>query len=259
MHQEKKKAGFVKIYRSILDNAISTNPAYFSLWIHLLLMANHRPKLFLWNNQQQECKPGQVLTGRLKLATIAGLSPSTVENILTYLENEQQIEQQKTTKFRLITIKNWYLYQSKEQQIGQQSNNRVTTEEQQNDTNKNERMNKNEEEESKIVAEATKISKKEKKECGNPEINNMLLAMKQFVGCTGFKESEAQQRIAARNLLGWIKKNGKDEFRIRLEIILKDEFRRRNSGSLWYLYKEIKGFVQQKNREFEAVSGGFAL
>jgi hypothetical protein len=47
------------------------------------------------------------------------------------MQNEQQIEQQGTTKFRVISILNWHEYQSGEQQIDQQMNNERTASEQQ--------------------------------------------------------------------------------------------------------------------------------
>lgn len=135
--------GWVKLHRQILDNPISKKPNYAWLWTTLLLMANHKDTEFIWNKKKQVCKTGQVLTGRVQLSLQTGLSQSTVENILNYLESEQQIEQQKTTKFRLITILKWKDYQVNEQQFEQQNNNRITTERQQNDTYKNVKNEKN--------------------------------------------------------------------------------------------------------------------
>ena len=105
-----------------------------NLWIHLLLMANHKEETsFIWNGKKQTLKKGQLLTGRKKLSKKTGITPSQVYKILKYLEKEQQIEQQTTTKFTIITIKNWGEYQRK----NNKSNNRVTTEEQQSNTFKN--------------------------------------------------------------------------------------------------------------------------
>lgn len=74
-------------------------------------------------------KEGQLLTGRKQLSESTGIAESTVEDILKLLENEQQIQQQKTTKYRLVTILNWKEYQ--------ESDNKATTKQQQADTNKN--------------------------------------------------------------------------------------------------------------------------
>ena len=85
-------------------------------------------------------KAGQLLTGREALARDSGLTPSTVERILKYLENEQQIEQQKTTKYRVITILNWDTYQK----VDSKADNKRTADGQQTDTNKNVKKIKNE-------------------------------------------------------------------------------------------------------------------
>jgi hypothetical protein len=84
---------------------------YVHLWVHLLLKANHEPKEFMWNNQIILIKEGQLITGRKELNKETGISETTIERILEMLENEHQIGQQKTTKYRLITILNWKEYQ----------------------------------------------------------------------------------------------------------------------------------------------------
>lgn len=75
-------------------------------------------------------KSGQFITGRSKLAQLCGVPKSTVEDILNYLETQQQIQQQKTTKYRLITILNWDTYQKSDSN----SDNKATTKRQQSDT-----------------------------------------------------------------------------------------------------------------------------
>ena len=90
----------------------------------------------MWNKELIIIKEGQILTGRKKLAEESGLSESSVERILEIFENGQQIGQQKTTKFRLITIVNWIDYQSSRTALR-------TTKRQQKDTNKNVKNDKN--------------------------------------------------------------------------------------------------------------------
>lgn len=113
------------MHRKILDNPISTNPAWLSVWIHLLLLANHdESDSFIWNGERTFLKVGQVLTGRKKLAHITGVSETTIERVLQYLEAHEKIGQQKTTKYRVITILKWKEYQitdSKKTTDGQQT------------------------------------------------------------------------------------------------------------------------------------------
>lgn len=136
-----KQIGYIKLSRRLLSNPIFKKPAYLSVWLYLLLNAQHQESSFIWNNKKQILGVGQLLTGRKKIAQITGLAESQIYKILKYLELEQQIEQQKTTKYTVITIVNWDRYQQKEQQKEQQRNNRVTTKEQQSNTYKN--VNKN--------------------------------------------------------------------------------------------------------------------
>ncbi len=124
-----KKIGYIKLHRMILDNPISQNPKYLCLWITLLLMANHKECSFIWNGKVAKVNQGQILTGRKKLSKQTNIPETTIEDILNFLENEQQIRQQKTTKYRLITILNWNKYQI--------TDNKATTKRQQSDTYKN--------------------------------------------------------------------------------------------------------------------------
>jgi len=96
-------------------------------WSYLLLKANHSKNYFTPNGIK--LKEGQILTGRKAISQETGLNESKIERILSKLEIEHQIEQQKTSKYRIISIINWGKYQSSEHQIEQQVNNKRTTSE----------------------------------------------------------------------------------------------------------------------------------
>lgn len=125
--------GWIKLHRKLLDNPLRTKPSWAWLWVVLLLKANHEDTEFFFNGRKVLCKKGQLVTGRLELATEIGLSPSSVERALKHLEIEHQIGQQKTTKYRIITILNWDKYQI----VDSKTDNKWTTNGQQKDTNKN--------------------------------------------------------------------------------------------------------------------------
>ena len=142
-----EEQGWIALHRKALDNAIVKSSKHWHIWTVLLLMAAHKKHSFLWNGKAVEINPGQVYTSRQKLSKKTGVHESSIERILKCLETEQQIEQQKTTKFRIITIINWEKYQGKgntEQQSEQQTNNKRTTNEQQTNTYNNEKNEKNE-------------------------------------------------------------------------------------------------------------------
>lgn len=131
--------GWIKLHRRLLENPAINRPAYISLWVILLLKANHKVHKFMWNNDVIYIKEGQLLTGRKELSALSGIPESTIEDILKSLESQQQIRQEKTTKYRVITILNWDKYQGSDKE----SDNKATTKQQQTDTNKNEKNKKN--------------------------------------------------------------------------------------------------------------------
>jgi biotin operon repressor len=124
--------GWISLHRKLLDNPIYKNPAWLSVWITLLLLASHKEKDdFIWNGKILKLNKGQFITGRKNLKELTNIPETTIERALTYLEKSgHQIEQQKTTKFRLITILNWDKYQK----LDIKSDNRRTTDGQQTDT-----------------------------------------------------------------------------------------------------------------------------
>lgn len=105
--------GYVKIYRRLTDKSWYKKSNYIHLWLHILLKCNHKENEFDWNGQTIIVKPGQFITGKPKLSEETGIPESTIERILNRFEREQQIEQQKTNKYRLIAVKNWDKYQSR--------------------------------------------------------------------------------------------------------------------------------------------------
>jgi DNA-binding transcriptional MocR family regulator len=107
-------------------------------------MANHNEVSFIWNGKKQILREGQLLTGLKKLSEKTGIAQATVYRILKYLENEKQIEQQKTTKYTVITILNWGRYQGSEKQNEKQMKNKWKTDEKQMKTYNNDNNNNNE-------------------------------------------------------------------------------------------------------------------
>ena len=78
----------------------------------------------MWNGEIISVKAGQLITGRKELSEQTGIPESTIERILEMFKNEHQIEQQKTTKFRLITILKWNEHQKTDSKM---DNKRTTS------------------------------------------------------------------------------------------------------------------------------------
>ncbi len=127
-----KMIGWVKVHRKLSEKVFYRKDSEkVHLWIHLLICANRDEREELLGGKPIKCNPGQFTTGRKQLSEATGINESKIERILTYFEKiEQQIEQQKTSTNRLISILNWSEYQQTEQQSEQQVNNERTTSEQ---------------------------------------------------------------------------------------------------------------------------------
>lgn len=124
---------FVKIKRKTLENPVVCKDSdYFSVWMYLLLTATHKEIKKTFKGEIIVLQPGQLITGRKKISTLFNISESKIERILKRFEIEQQIEQQTSTKNRLITVLNWNLHQGKR-------TTKQTTSEQQVDTYKNDK------------------------------------------------------------------------------------------------------------------------
>lgn len=127
-------AGWIKLHRALVDHPIASDPQAFTVWVHLLLMANHRETKRMLGGQMIRVMPGQLVTSRKTISEKTGVQESKVERILKLLKNEQQIEQVGTAKYRVISIVNWASYQGDEQVNEQQMNNKRTADEQQMNT-----------------------------------------------------------------------------------------------------------------------------
>lgn len=124
---------FVKIKRKTLENPVVCKDSdYFSVWMYLLLTATHKEIKKTFKGDTIMLQPGQLLTGRKAISTLFNISESKIERILKRFEIEQQIEQQTSTKNRLITVLNWNLHQGKR-------TTKQTTSGQQVDTYKNDK------------------------------------------------------------------------------------------------------------------------
>lgn len=127
-----KSAGWVKVWRKILDNPIVTKDAdHLAVFIHLLLNAANKPFDITLGGERITLRPGQLTTGRKQIAEKYRVSESKVQRILKLFENEHIIEQQTNSRCRLISIVNWHEHQYYEQQTEQQVNSYRTASEQQ--------------------------------------------------------------------------------------------------------------------------------
>lgn len=139
--------GYIKLYRKITNSFVWANPNMLKLWMLCLMKASHKERKFLFNGKEIHVSSGEFVTGRDAIAKefnegvmrdqqIVG---RTLWRWMKKFEEEQMLSIKSTTKYSVISIKNWDEYQGSDQQV---SNNRPSTV-QQVSTNKNVKNDKN--------------------------------------------------------------------------------------------------------------------
>jgi len=130
-----KQKGWIKLYRDLLDNpTVMKDGDHLAVWIWLLMNATSKRKPVRFGGEQIYLKPGELTTGRKKIASALRISEYKVQRILSMFENAQQIAQRTDRQCRLITILNWNKYQERAQRNAQDVHNEPPTNRQRPDT-----------------------------------------------------------------------------------------------------------------------------
>lgn len=141
-------AGYVKLYRKVMDSFVWTNPYMYKLWNLCLMKASHENRKFLFNGKEIWLNSGEFVTGRDAITFEMNkgvkrehqVNSGSVWRWLKRFEKEGMLNIKSTTKYSVVSINNWDAYQASEHQV----NIKRTTSEQQVHTNKNEKNDKNE-------------------------------------------------------------------------------------------------------------------
>ncbi|HCX8692123.1 TPA: DnaD domain protein, partial [Staphylococcus aureus] len=140
--------GWIKLHRKLLDSPIFQNEKLFKVFAYCLMKASHKDHTQLVGRRVVELEKGQFVFGRKRASEELRLKESTVRDYIKLLENLGTIVVKSDNKFSVITVVNWAIYQSMEENSdskndnksttnGQQINNKSTTNQQQINTNKN--------------------------------------------------------------------------------------------------------------------------
>lgn len=132
--------GYIKLHRQLLNWEWYTDSVVKDVFLHLLLCANHKDNKWRGISIQK----GQILTGRLKLASELNFSEMQIRTALKKLKSTNEITIKTTTQYSIITINNWDKYQVDNQQINQQITNEQPTNNQRVTTNNNDNNDNNE-------------------------------------------------------------------------------------------------------------------
>jgi len=109
--------GWVKLHRDLQSWQWASSPKHMTLFIHLLLAANHKKSF--WRGEH--IAEGQLVTGRKQLSLWTGLSESQIRSSLKDFKTSREITIKTTNKYSIITILNWSQYQTDDQQIANKS------------------------------------------------------------------------------------------------------------------------------------------
>lgn len=115
--------GFIKIHRKLLKWEWYSDLNVRVLFFHCLLKANHKSEKW----QGIEIKAGQFVTSYGHLAKECGLTVHQTRTALDKLKMTGEIANKTTSRYSIITIKNWNLYQANGKQDGKQMANRWQT------------------------------------------------------------------------------------------------------------------------------------
>lgn len=137
--------GWIKLYRELLDKPIwlESTPEQKVILITLLMMANHKEKQWEWKGKKFKANPGQFVTSLDSIVRKCGKGIS-IQNVRTAIVRFQKynfLTNESTKVNRLITIVNWSVYQSGNNQTNIDINKELTKTSQ--STNKDLTTNKN--------------------------------------------------------------------------------------------------------------------
>lgn len=124
---------YIKLFRKLLKSPIFENEKALKIWIWCLLKATHTDRQQLVGQQIVDLKKGDFVFGRNKASEELKMNESTIYKYIKLLEKLQMISIKSNNKFSVVSIEKWEEYQIDDLK----NNNKVTTKEQQSNTNKN--------------------------------------------------------------------------------------------------------------------------
>lgn len=119
-------SGWVKFHRKIEEWEWYSDTNTFRLFFHLVLKANHKDNR--WKGV--EVKRGQFITSLDTLSSELNLSIQQIRTSMNKLKSTGEITINSTNKFSLVTIENYALYQSSEEDSTSKLTNEQTNEQQ---------------------------------------------------------------------------------------------------------------------------------
>ena len=132
--------GYIKLWRKSLHDGWIKNHAVWIFWTYCLMKATHKEYNAMIGAQIIPLLPGQFVFGLYKAAEETGLSVQQIRTSIKFLEKSENLTSKTTNKYSIISIINWHIYQSQENENNNQINKPITNKQQ---TNNNIQEHKN--------------------------------------------------------------------------------------------------------------------
>lgn len=132
--------GYIKLWRKSLHDGWIKNHAVWIFWTYCLMKATHKEYNAMIGAQIIPLLPGQFVFGLYKAAEETGLSVQQIRTSIKFLEKSENLTSKATNKYSIISIINWHIYQSQENENNNQINKPITNKQQ---TNNNIQEQKN--------------------------------------------------------------------------------------------------------------------
>lgn len=116
--------GWIKVWRKTLNSEIWESGEPYdrrSAWIELLLMAGHEEDFVVFDGKKRDRLPGQIITSISALSRRFHWSRKKVRSFLGQMGDRHMIRLEGHTRYCLLTIENWDIYQSSKGRKGQTS------------------------------------------------------------------------------------------------------------------------------------------
>ena len=117
---------YIKLHRKFREWGWYSDPITKAVFLEILLTANWKDGEYLG----RKVKAGQAVVGINSLANTLGLTVQNVRTALKHLESTGEITRESTNKFTVVTIVNWGVYQSRDDNLTndqQTTNNQLTS------------------------------------------------------------------------------------------------------------------------------------
>lgn len=128
-----ENTSYIKLFRKLLNSPIFENEKALKIWIWCLLKATHKEREQLVGQRIVSLKRGEFVFGRKQASGELKMTESTIYKYIKLLEKLHMISIKSNNKFSIVSIEKWENYQIEELK----NNNKITTKEQQSNTNKN--------------------------------------------------------------------------------------------------------------------------